>query len=128
MKKRCQKPKSLAIIPFSSGIVSKDFEENSTDSSLSAGGDAKLSIGSGMILDLTFNPDFSQVEVDDQIINLTRFEVRLPEKRQFFIQNSDLFDNFGDRFETQPFFSRKNRWQKIAMGTPSKIKLLLEPD
>ena len=60
-----------------------------------------------MILDLTLNPDFSQVEVDDQIINITRFEVRLPEKRQFFIQNSDLFDNFGDNFETQPFFSRR---------------------
>ncbi len=97
----------IALIPFSSGIVSKDFEENRSASSLSAGGDAKISIGSGMILDLTLNPDFSQVEVDDQIINLSRFEVRLPEKRQFFIQNSDLFDNYGDRRETQPFFSRR---------------------
>ncbi len=94
----------IALIPFSSGIVSKDFEENTSNSNLSFGGDAKLSIGNGMILDLTLNPDFSQVEVDDQIINLSRFEVRLPEKRQFFIQNSDLFDNYGDRYETQPFF------------------------
>ena len=114
----------LAIIPFSSGIVSKDFEENSTASSLSAGGDAKLSIGSGMILDLTLNPDFSQVEVDDQIINLTRFEVRLPEKRQFFIQNSDLFDNYGDRFETQPFFSRRIGVAKDRDGNTIENKII----
>lgn len=114
----------LAIIPFSSGIVSKDFEENSTASSLSAGGDAKLSIRSGMILDLTFNPDFSQVEVDDQIINLTRFEVRLPEKRQFFIQNSDLFDNYGDRFETQPFFSRRIGVAKDRDGNTIENKII----
>ena len=97
----------FAIIPFTSGITTKDFEAEQTNASLSAGGDAKISIGDGMILDLTLNPDFSQVEVDDQIINISRFEVRLPEKRQFFIQNSDLFDNFGDNFETQPFFSRR---------------------
>ena len=97
----------FAIIPFTSGITTKDFEADQTNASLSAGGDAKISIGDGMILDLTLNPDFSQVEVDDQIINISRFEVRLPEKRQFFIQNSDLFDNFGDNFETQPFFSRR---------------------
>ena len=97
----------FAIIPFTSGITTKDFEVDQTSASLSAGGDAKISIGDGMILDLTLNPDFSQVEVDDQIINISRFEVRLPEKRQFFIQNSDLFDNFGDNFETQPFFSRR---------------------
>ena len=64
-------------------------------------------LGSGMILDLTYNPDFSQVEVDDQIINLTRFEVRLPEKRQFFLQNSDLFSSFGNSYSAQPFFSRR---------------------
>ena len=114
----------IALIPFSSGIVSKDFEENTSNSNLSFGGDAKLSIGNGMILDLTLNPDFSQVEVDDQIINLTRFEVRLPEKRQFFIQNSDLFDNYGDRFETQPFFSRRIGVAKDLDGNTIENKII----
>ena len=114
----------LALIPYTSGITAKDFEENSANSSLAAGGDAKLSIGSGMILDLTLNPDFSQVEVDDQIINLTRFEVRLPEKRQFFIQNSDLFDNYGDRFETQPFFSRRIGVAKDRDGNTIENKIV----
>ncbi len=114
----------IALIPFTSGIISKDFEENLSSSSLSAGGDAKVSIGSGMILDLTLNPDFSQVEVDDQIINLTRFEVRLPEKRQFFIQNSDLFDNYGDTFETQPFFSRRIGVAKDRDGNTIENKIV----
>lgn len=114
----------LAIIPFSSGRVVKNFEENFSDSSLSFGGDAKLSIGDGMILDLTVNPDFSQVEVDDQIINLSRFEVRLPEKRQFFIQNSDLFANFGDRYETQPFFSRRIGVAKDREGNTIENKIV----
>ena len=61
-----------------------------------------------MNLDLTVNPDFSNVEVDDIFTNLTRFELRLPERRQFFIDNNDLFDNFGNSFnEARPFFSRR---------------------
>ena len=119
------KPKvPFAIIPFTSGITTKDFDANATSSSLSAGGDAKISVGDGMILDLTFNPDFSQVEVDDQIINISRFEVRLPEKRQFFIQNSDLFANFGDNFETQPFFSRRIGVAKDRDGNTIENKII----
>lgn len=119
------KPKvPFAIIPFTSGITTKDFDANATSSSLSAGGDAKISVGDGMILDLTFNPDFSQVEVDDQIINISRFEVRLPEKRQFFIQNSDLFANFGDNFETQPFFSRRIGVAKDRDGNTIENKIV----
>ena len=124
-ERNLSKPKvPFAIIPFTSGITTKDFDVNATSSSLSAGGDAKISIGDGMILDLTFNPDFSQVEVDDQIINISRFEVRLPEKRQFFIQNSDLFANFGDNFETQPFFSRRIGVAKDRDGNTIENKII----
>lgn len=96
-----------AFIPFVAGIAVNDFEEDNKFTTLSFGGDVKVPVNNGLNLDLTFNPDFSQVEVDDQVINLTRFEVRLPEKRQFFIQNSDLFANFGSSFNAQPFFSRR---------------------
>lgn len=96
-----------AIIPYIAGINANDFENNDQSSNLSFGGDIKVPINNGLNLDLTFNPDFSQVEVDDQVINLTRFEVRLPEKRQFFIQNADLFSNFGSSYNSQPFFSRR---------------------
>ena len=97
----------IIVIPYSNGIISKDYENKSSFSDFSFGGDAKISVGNGMNLDLTFNPDFSQVEVDDQIVNLTRFEVNLPEKRQFFIQNSDLFSSLGDSRDSRAFFSRR---------------------
>jgi len=97
----------IILIPYTNGIVSKDYENKSSFSDFSFGGDAKISIGNGMNLDLTLNPDFSQVEVDDQIVNLTRFEINLPEKRQFFIQNSDLFASLGDSRDSRTFFSRR---------------------
>jgi hypothetical protein len=55
---------------------------------------------------MTLNPDFSQVDVDRQQTNLDRFELFYPEKRQFFIENSDLFDGFGTE-SIRPFFSRR---------------------
>ena len=52
------------------------------------------------------NPDFSQVEADRQITNLSRFELQFDERRQFFIENNDLFSNFGFS-DVNPFFSRR---------------------
>jgi hypothetical protein len=66
----------------------------------------------GLILDLTFNTDFAQVEVDDEQVNLTRFGLFFPEKRDFFLENSGIF-HFGvapNPFEPPPFqmfFSRR---------------------
>ncbi|MDO7570564.1 MAG: carbohydrate binding family 9 domain-containing protein, partial [Flavobacteriaceae bacterium] len=116
--------KTVALIPYVGGSVQKDFDLDEQKNILNYGGDAKLSIGSGMNLDLTINPDFSQVEVDDQVINLSRFEISLPEKRQFFIQNSDLFVNFGDRREAQPFFSRRIGVAKDTAGTTFENKII----
>jgi hypothetical protein len=68
--------------------------------------DAKISLTSSLNLDLTVNPDFSQVEVDRQVTNLDRFELFFPERRQFFLENGDLFAGFG--YTTiRPFFSRR---------------------
>ncbi|MDC8005849.1 DUF5916 domain-containing protein [Aureisphaera galaxeae] len=98
----------LAIIPYVNGLAQKDFENDEDDTQFSVGGDAKIAIGDGLNLDLTVNPDFSNVEVDDIFTNLTRFELLLPERRQFFIDNSDLFGSFGNLFgEARPFFSRR---------------------
>ena len=114
----------IFLIPYISGLTGNDFEDQKGISSFGLGGDAKLSIGSGMVLDLTYNPDFSQVEVDDQIINLTRFEVRLPEKRQFFLQNSDLFSSFGNSYSAQPFFSRRIGVAKDLDGNTIQNKII----
>ncbi len=97
----------IAIIPYINAISQKNFETNDSFDNVKFGGDAKFAIGNSMNLDITVNPDFSQVEVDDQVTNLTRFEISLPEKRQFFIDNSDLFGSFGDFRDANPFFSRR---------------------
>lgn len=59
------------------------------------GGDIKYGLTPALTLDLTYNTDFSQVEVDQQVVNLTRFGVLFPERREFFIENSGSF-TFGD--------------------------------
>ena len=97
----------ISLIPYISGITQRDFLNQSSNLNTGIGGDAKIPIGNALNLDLTFNPDFSQVEADDQIVNLTRFAIALPEKRQFFTQNNDLFNDFGSVRDVVPFFSRK---------------------
>ena len=98
---------NVSIIPYAIAGTTKDYADNSnSENKLNAGLDAKVAVSSSLNLDLTVNPDFSQVEVDRQITNLSRFELFFPERRQFFVENSDLFARFG--FSTiRPFFSRR---------------------
>lgn len=96
----------VAVIPYMNAASQRDFVLDETENDIELGGDAKVAIGQGMMLDLTANPDFSNVEADDFITNLTRFEILRPEKRQFFIDNSDLFA-FGSQLDDVPFFSRR---------------------
>ncbi|GGD43842.1 hypothetical protein GCM10011361_08500 [Muriicola marianensis] len=97
----------FAVIPYINYLTAQDFENDVSTNDFKFGGDAKVSIGNSLNLDITVNPDFSQVEVDNQITNLTRFEIGLPERRQFFIDNNDLFADFGDSRDSNPFFSRR---------------------
>ena len=106
----------VSIIPYVNTITSKDFENDISQTDIKFGGDAKFTIGNSLNLDLTLNPDFSQVEVDQQVTNLTRFEISLPERRQFFIENSDLFADFGNNRDSNPFFSRRIGIAKDANG------------
>ena len=66
-----------------------------------------MAINSSLNLDATINPDFSQVDVDRQIINLDRFDVLLPERTGFLLENSDLFANMGLQNIATPFVSRR---------------------
>lgn len=98
---------NISVIPYALTSLHKDFEEGtSNEVSFQAGVDAKIAITSSLNLDLTVNPDFSQVEVDEQVTNLTRFNIRFPERRLFFLENSDLFADFGIP-PMRPFFSRR---------------------
>jgi hypothetical protein len=98
---------NLAFIPYVAGSTGKNFEEDlPSETSGDAGFDAKIGLSNSLNLDLTFNPDFSQVEVDRQVTNLQRFEISFPERRQFFLENQDLFAE-GGFSSTRPFFSRR---------------------
>jgi Domain of unknown function (DUF5916) len=98
---------NVSLIPYTAVNSNRNFTEATpVDTRLQFGGDAKISVGPALNLDLTINPDFSQVEVDEQVTNLDRFEIFFPERRQFFLENADLFANFGVE-GTRPFFSRR---------------------
>lgn len=97
---------NLIIQPYITGTANEDKQNNKTlNANGNAGFDAKVAVNTSLNLDITVNPDFSQVEVDQQVTNLTRFNIFLPERRNFFIENSDLFANFGIP-PVRPFYSR----------------------
>jgi len=108
---------NINLIPYVSGISSKNFNTDESNNDIQIGGDAKIGITKSLNLDLTVNPDFSQVEVDNQVTNLTRFNIFFPEKRQFFIENSDLFNGFG-QFANRPFYSRRIGLDAVGQTVP----------
>lgn len=100
---------NISIIPYTSARISRDFEDLEQENykyKYNIGGDMKISLSSSLNLDLTINPDFSQVDADVQVTNLDRFEIFFPERRQFFLENADLFSRFGAK-RFNPFFSRR---------------------
>ncbi len=103
-------PKSgtrFSFIPYALAEATQDKEAGeNVKMDAEAGFDAKVILSSSLNLDLTVNPDYSQVEVDEQRTNLDRFELFFPEKRQFFLENSDIFASLGAS-DIRPFFSRR---------------------
>lgn len=104
-------PRNFKVKPFLTAKLSK-FASDDFDTRGDAGLDLKYGLTSTLALDATLNTDFSQVEVDEQQINLTRFSSFFPEKRDFFLENAGIF-NFGDnqqqgaQAEIILFFSRR---------------------
>jgi hypothetical protein len=102
------KPGSNAVlIPYvTTQLDQNNQEQKNITHTPNAGFDAKIGLTSALNLDLTMNPDFSQIEVDNQVTNLTRFNIFFPERRTFFLENADLFSGFGIE-PIRPFYSRK---------------------
>lgn len=105
---------NISFIPYTLGGLSSNHTlmPIARDQRGEIGGDVKIALNSSLNLDLTVNPDYSQVEVDRQVPNLERFELFFPERRQYFLENGDLFSNFGYQ-NIRPFFSRR-----IGLGVP----------
>ena len=106
---------NLELKPYGLAGLSQEQLESAppaidSDAEIDAGVDLKWEVSPGLVLDATLNPDFAQVEADQEEINLTRFDLFFPEKRDFFLENAGVFE-FGTRgFDEPPpfllFFSR----------------------
>jgi hypothetical protein len=109
------KPRKLFLVtPYLAAATSRFNSVNAEEKKFSTTSDQKAQLGMDikaglnpyLTLDVSLNPDFAQVEADDQLLNLTRFSLFFPEKRQFFQEAAGLFDfNLGGR--TQMFYSRR---------------------
>lgn len=93
---------------------------NTTEGDMKLGGDVKWAINPRSVLDLTFNTDFAQADVDRAVNNLERFNIFFPERRQFFLENSGIWAGAGNRSVT-PFFSRTIGLQGSFNAEPARI-------
>ena len=102
-------PRDFKLIPYGIRSANRNFRSATETKYVPFtdwGIDSKIGVTSSMTLDLTYNTDFAQVEVDEQQINLTRFNLLFPEKRPFFLENRGLFA-VGRPGEIDLFFSRR---------------------
>ena len=100
-------PRNFKITPYALGAAGRDYAvEVETNTNTDFGVDAKVGLTPSLNVDLTYNTDFAQVEVDDQQINLTRFNLFFPEKRPFFLENAGNF-SMGQGSSVDLFFSRR---------------------
>ena len=94
----------LEVKPYAISDVTTDLNATprlSNDPGGDFGVDVKYGVTQGLTADLTYNTDFAQVEVDEQQVNLTRFSLFFPEKREFFLEGQGIFD-FGGGFRGGP--------------------------
>ena len=106
--------KKLYVTPYVLGGYEKYYQlnhsenryESSDEFQKEIGGDIKFTISNNLNADFTINTDFAQAEADDQLVNLTRFSLFFPEKRQFFQERASVFD-FRTGGLSRLFFSRR---------------------
>lgn len=95
------------VTPYALGGAERNYlQESSAHYPAELGGDAKFTLTPALTLDVTYNTDFAQVEVDEQRTNLTRFPLFFPEKRPFFLENAGVF-SAGTPQAADLFFSRR---------------------
>ncbi len=105
-------PIRLSLTPYVSGYIEKESEQASYGTQFNGGMDLKYGINESFTLDMTLIPDFGQVQSDDEILNLTPFEVRYDEKRQFFTEGTELFSK-GNIFYSRRIGSEPGNRDKV---------------
>ncbi|SMG28961.1 hypothetical protein SAMN05661096_01779 [Marivirga sericea] len=96
----------FAITPSLTVNNQNDVVNNTNETTIKPSLDVQYNVTSSLKLDATINPDFSQIDVDQQVTNLTRFSIFFPEQRNFFLENADLFSSLGVE-GINPFYSRR---------------------
>src|SRR5205085_1489702 len=109
----------LAVVtPYALSNTQRNFAAGTgATNTTQAGADAKYGLTQGLTLDLTYNTDFAQVEVDEQRTNLTRFPLFFPEKRPFFLENAGSF-SAGTPQSVDLFFSRRIGIDTLGHAVP----------
>jgi hypothetical protein len=115
--KNIKRGKDIKVKPFAIGGTQNQItDEKTVNDNIGNGGfDIYYGLKSNLTLNLTYNTDFAQVEADNAQINLTRFNLFYPEKREFFLTRSKLFA-FGNSRQTEVFFSRKIGLNQDVVG------------
>lgn len=115
--KNIKRGNDIKIKPF--GIIGSQRQisgdETKSDNLENGGVDLYYGLKSNLTLNLTYNTDFAQVEADNAQINLNRFNLFYPEKREFFLTRSKLF-SFGNSRQTEIFFSRRIGLNQNVLG------------
>ena len=116
----------LELLPYVAGAVHAVEDTGDLELDGNVGGDARVGLGASRTLDVSINPDFGQVEADPAIVNLTAFEVSLPERRPFFVAGNEIFAGAPAAY----FYSR--RIGAVPAGTrpadatsaPAQVRIL----
>jgi hypothetical protein len=107
--KNIEPPLRLALMPYVSGYLNHS-KENGFSRSINGGMDIKYGINEALTLDVTLVPDFGQVVFDQQVLNISPFEIQFNENRQFFTEGTELFNKAG------LFYSRRVGVQNFDNG------------
>jgi hypothetical protein len=121
---RIERGPGLELLPYAASRLTLDESPSDvlahrTTIGVDAGLDAKFRPLPGLTIAATINPDFAQVDVDPAFVNLTAFEVQLPEQRPFFVANAPLFADAGGAY----FYSRRIGGPPLTLPTTDEIAL-----
>ncbi len=105
-------PLRLSVTPYVSGYLEHNSKTDRWTDTYNGGMDLKYGINESFTLDMTLIPDFGQVQSDDKILNLSPFEVKYNEKRQFFTEGTELF-NKGNIFYSRRVGGRPKEYNKL---------------
>lgn len=121
-------PLRLAFLPYASTVHVRDEATGGNETKFNGGMDLKYGINEAFTLDMSLIPDFSQVQSDDQVLNLSAFEVQFEERRPFFTEGTDLFNRGGLFYSrrvgrTLGYFSTRTEYDTV-ISSPSAAPLL----